>query len=495
MSMTVRRATSPPPKSKMPLVLVCIRWLSADRSQRAVKLGSDSSGCATPANQVARPRFVGSNGDHRRPTQFGHTPSQPAGQHRLAGTTPANQEPHLRLASQIDPGRDRLGGAGLGRQRRGALAVSVSSSIGARPNPNSGTTVASVLVVSGVGTSRCDPAYVQTWLAAAEISAGPVFRAVALGGKVSAVALADASARERTVAACTNYRTPPTARRRAATAPRPSHAGIQVAMIPDHQDEDITTTTRNITDDTTVVGAEVTAIIQNYSARPSYDLLLPLLGAKARVLERGWKRTDAKFYPDDWVGGGMTNMVSMVRTVSSLGAVFALSLMASGVASASPITYDFTVTATDGPLSGTTEGGTFSYDSSSTVAGGGQNAGAGLLTALSFSWNGIAYDQTRANTGFLDFNASGELIRAVFGTDCAAGCIVPASTNAWAFNLSPAGGPLEFFYTVSGNAGLFEGSVTAELAVPAPEPNTLALLGIGCAVVGAARRSRRNALA
>jgi site-specific recombinase XerD len=35
---------------------------------------------------------------------------------------------------------------------------------------------------------------VQTWLAAAEISAGPVFRAVALGGKVSEVALADDSA-------------------------------------------------------------------------------------------------------------------------------------------------------------------------------------------------------------------------------------------------------------------------------------------------------------
>jgi hypothetical protein len=32
---------------------------------------------------------------------------------------------------------------------------------------------------------------VQTWLAAAEISAGPVFRAVALGGRVSDVALAD----------------------------------------------------------------------------------------------------------------------------------------------------------------------------------------------------------------------------------------------------------------------------------------------------------------
>lgn len=100
-----------------------------------------------------------------------------------------------------------------------------------------------------------------------------------------------------------------------------------------------------------------------------------------------------------------------------------------------------------------------------------------------------------ANTGFIDFNTSGKLVRAVFGTDCAAGCIVPALTNAWAFNLSPPGGPLEFFYTLPSNARLFEGSVTAALAVPTPEPNTLALLGIGCALVGAARRSRRDALA
>jgi len=35
---------------------------------------------------------------------------------------------------------------------------------------------------------------VQTWLAAAEISAGPVFRAVARGGRVSDAALVDASA-------------------------------------------------------------------------------------------------------------------------------------------------------------------------------------------------------------------------------------------------------------------------------------------------------------
>jgi PEP-CTERM motif len=183
------------------------------------------------------------------------------------------------------------------------------------------------------------------------------------------------------------------------------------------------------------------------------------------------------------------------QLVSSLGAALALSLAASNAASASLVAYDFSVTATDGPLSGTTEHGTFSYDSNSIVPGGGQNAAAGLLTALSFSWNGITYDQTTANTGFLEFGASGELDRAVFGTDCAAGCIVPVSTNAWAFNLSPPGGPFEFLYTLSGNPGLFDGRVTAALAVPAPEPSTLAILGIGCALVCAARRSRGNAQA
>ncbi len=128
---------------------------------------------------------------------------------------------------------------------------------------------------------------------------------------------------------------------------------------------------------------------------------------------------------------------------------------------------------------------------SSTVPGGGQNAGAGLLTALSFSWYGIAYDSTTANAGFIDFNASGKLVRAVFGTDCAAGCIVLPSTNAWAFDLSPPGGPLEFFYTLPGNAGLFEGSVTAALAVYRGAEHAGAI-GIGCALVGPRRPSRRQ---
>src|SRR5215472_15642660 len=108
------------------------------------------------------------------------------------------------------------------------------------------------------------------------------------------------------------------------------------------------------------------------------------------------------------------------RCVSVLLAAFALALTVGGIANASPITYDFTVTATSGPLSGTIEHGTFSYDSSSIVPGG-INQAAGLLTGLSFVWNGISYDQTTANTGDLRFDASGHLTEALFGTDCSAG--------------------------------------------------------------------------
>jgi hypothetical protein len=150
-------------------------------------------------------------------------------------------------------------------------------------------------------------------------------------------------------------------------------------------------------------------------------------------------------------------------------------------ANASPITYNFTATATSGPLSGTVEHGTFSYDSSSIIPGG-INAAAGLLTSLSFSWNGISYDQTTANTGDLHFDAAGHLTQALFGTDCSAAgnCQLVDGDNSW-FGIT--GG----FFTYSVPDGLGGGSLTAVLAVSTPEPTTLALLGLGSVLVGTLR--------
>jgi hypothetical protein len=63
---------------------------------------------------------------------------------------------------------------------------------------------------------------------------------------------------------------------------------------------------------------------------------------------------------------------------------------------------------------------------------GGTNSNTGLLTALNFTWDGITYDQTTANTGFLTFNTSGTLVTDVFGNDCSAGqCIVASNRVDW----------------------------------------------------------------
>ena len=98
----------------------------------------------------------------------------------------------------------------------------------------------------------------------------------------------------------------------------------------------------------------------------------------------------------------------------------ALALPSIDAADATPVNYTFSVTAGDGPLAGTTAAGTFSYDTSSIVLNG-TNPSTGLLTALNFTWDGITYSQTTANTGLLQFGATGMLTRSLFGTNCVPG--------------------------------------------------------------------------
>jgi hypothetical protein len=56
----------------------------------------------------------------------------------------------------------------------------------------------------------------------------------------------------------------------------------------------------------------------------------------------------------------------------------------------------------------------------------------GLLTGLSFSFGGITYDETTANTGFLQFNSDGSLLALSFGTNCNAGsCGAVSGSDSW----------------------------------------------------------------
>jgi len=76
------------------------------------------------------------------------------------------------------------------------------------------------------------------------------------------------------------------------------------------------------------------------------------------------------------------------RFVFALTVGLALTIGLTSKLEASPVNYTFSVTATSGPLAGTTATGTFSYDTSSIVHGG-TNSNTGLLTGLNFTWDGI----------------------------------------------------------------------------------------------------------
>jgi parallel beta-helix repeat protein len=148
--------------------------------------------------------------------------------------------------------------------------------------------------------------------------------------------------------------------------------------------------------------------------------------------------------------------VALIFTMSTLlGAVVAESPGWGGV-----ITYGFSFPgASGGPLSGVGGKGSFSFDESLIPASGfGAIDGQGLLWDLSFTWNGIAYDETTANTGGLTF-FGGQLIGFSFGNHCSGGfgtppgtCLVISNTNDW--RVASGSG---FFYAFPGVPGAFYG--------------------------------------
>jgi hypothetical protein len=154
-------------------------------------------------------------------------------------------------------------------------------------------------------------------------------------------------------------------------------------------------------------------------------------------------------------------------------------------ANAFPIQYDFHATVTSGPLNGTVEDGTFAYDSSSIIDGG-INQAAGILTSLNFTFEGTTYNASTANTGFMIFDAAGNLTSATFGNNCDAGtCFVQPDTNQWWI-----GGSLLSYATPTSAAESDGGNVTFTLVSAVPEPGSLALLAIAVLGLGFAHRSR-----
>ena len=139
---------------------------------------------------------------------------------------------------------------------------------------------------------------------------------------------------------------------------------------------------------------------------------------------------------------------------------------ASHQASAAPSAYQFTVTGVTGPLAGVTSVGTFVFDPAIAPEGGDFVSVAGLFTDLTFSWDGVAYDETTANTGTLGFEADGTLIYALFGTDCGPsgfGCGVGGGPNPkphqWSFNIYYGDGAF-YYISPADTSDYFVGAVS-----------------------------------
>jgi hypothetical protein len=86
--------------------------------------------------------------------------------------------------------------------------------------------------------------------------------------------------------------------------------------------------------------------------------------------------------------------------------------------SATPLTYDVSATFTSGPFTGTAVSGHFSFDSSLATPLAIQ-IGSGLVTELSFSFEGVDYDASDAPLAGLVFNSAGVLSQFLFGSHCA----------------------------------------------------------------------------
>ncbi len=172
-------------------------------------------------------------------------------------------------------------------------------------------------------------------------------------------------------------------------------------------------------------------------------------------------------------------MATLIRSLMAAAAMLPV------VCHTAPVTYEFTVTAITGPLAGVSSTGTFSFEDTIVPAGGGALGQMGLLSDLSFVWDGLSYDETTANTGRLTFDSTGDLIGFSIGNQCGNGfCLTGFGPNEW-YVAAIVGADDLFAY------GADTGSLRyALMTSTVPEPAGIALAGLALAALGVTRARR-----
>jgi hypothetical protein len=180
---------------------------------------------------------------------------------------------------------------------------------------------------------------------------------------------------------------------------------------------------------------------------------------------------------------------NVLRNFKLIAATILLASLPLG-AQAATVTYDFTAAATSGPLAGDAASGSLSFDGSLLAVPNINYAQAGLLTDLSFTWDGTTFNASTANTGEISSGAAGQLALLAFGDNCSAsGCIANvANPNDWFVSYSFADQTGRFVYANS--AGSYVSSDVTFSPIPTPLPASAWLLLSGALAVALFRTGR-----